>query len=125
MSSLSKHLIKNLQITINMLTDQEENEEADTEEVSDTSSQKKPSRHSFPEGSSKPDKGKRKDIEDQSSLRKIPPASGGGDNGDSSSSEEEPDRRKLWHPKTHQKINMSTGDNAQEQAKNRKRMVTE
>jgi len=36
-SDLSKHPIKNLQTTINMLTDQEENEEADTKEVPDTS----------------------------------------------------------------------------------------
>src|SRR6266498_1825016 len=33
MSDLSKHPIKNLQITINVLTDQKENDEADTEEV--------------------------------------------------------------------------------------------
>ena len=37
MSDLSKHLIKNLQTTINLLTDQKENEEADTEEVPDIS----------------------------------------------------------------------------------------
>ncbi len=74
-----------------MLTDQEDNEKADMEEVSDTSSQKKLSKHSFPGGSSKPDKGKGRDTGDQSSLRKILPASDGGDNSDSSSSEEEPD----------------------------------
>ncbi len=95
MSSLSKYLIKNLQTTINMLTDQEENEETDMEEVPDMSNQKKPTEHSFLGGSSKPDKGKERETEDQSSLRKILPASGGGDDGDSSSSEEEPDRRKL------------------------------
>ncbi len=70
-SDLSKHSIKNLQTTINILTDQEENEEVDTEEVSDTSNQKKPTGHSFSRGSSKPDKGKEKDTEDQSSSRKI------------------------------------------------------
>jgi len=82
MSSLSKHLIKNLQTTINVLTDQEENEEADTEEVQDTSNQKKSTRQSFSGGFSKPDKGKGKDTGNQSSLRRIPPASSGGDDGD-------------------------------------------
>ncbi len=61
-SDLSKHLIKNLQITINILTDQEDNEQADTEEVSDISQQKKPVGHSFSGGSSKSDKGKGKDT---------------------------------------------------------------
>ena len=70
-SDLSKHLIKNLQTTINVLIDQEKNEEADTEEVLNTSDQRKLSEHSFPRGSSKPDKGKEKDTEDQSSSRKI------------------------------------------------------
>ncbi len=79
MSDLSKHLIKNLQTTINILIDQEDNEQADTKEVPNTSGQKKPSEHSFPGGSSKPDKEKGKDTKNQSSLRKIPPASGGGD----------------------------------------------
>src|SRR6266540_1535687 len=88
MSSLSKHLIKNLQTTINVLTDQEENEEADTKEVPDTSNQKRPSGHSFPKGSSKPNKGKGKDTRDQSNSRKILPASSGGDDCDSSSNEE-------------------------------------
>ncbi len=95
MSSLSKHSIKNLQITINVLTYQEENDEADTKEVPDTSNQKKLTGHSFLGGSSKPDKEKGKDIGNQSSLRKILPASGEGDDDDSSSSEEESDRRKL------------------------------
>ncbi len=66
-SDLSKHPIKNLQSTINVLIDQEENEEANTEKVPDTSNQKKQSGHSFSGGSSKPDKGKGKDMEDQSS----------------------------------------------------------
>jgi len=95
-----------------MLTDQEENEEADTEEVPDTSNQKKLTGYSFLRGSNKPNEGKEKDTRDQSSSRKILSASGGGDDGDSSSSEEEPDRRKLWHSKTHQKINMPIGDSA-------------
>ncbi len=111
MSSLSKHL---MQTTINMLTDQEENEKADTEEVPNTSSQKKPSGHSFSGGSSKPDKRKGRDTRDQSSLKKIPPVSDGEDDSDSSSSEEESDRRKLWHPKPRQKINIPTSDNVQE-----------
>ena len=114
MSSLSKHLIKNLQTIINVLTDQEENEKADTEEVPNTSSQKKPSGHSFSGGSSKPDKRKGRDTRDQSSLKKIPPVSDGEDDSDSSSSEEESDRRKLWHPKPRQKINIPTSDNVQE-----------
>ena len=63
MSDLSKHPIKNLQITINILTDQKDNEQADTEEVPKPSQQKKPSGHSFPRESSKPDKGKGKDTE--------------------------------------------------------------
>jgi len=124
-SDLSKHLIKNLQMTINVLTDQKENEKADTEEVSETSTQKKSVGHSFLEGSHKPDKRKGKDIRDQSSRRKISPASGGGDDDDSSSSEEEPERRKLWNPKPYQKISVPTGDNAQEQVENRKRIVAE
>ncbi len=78
-----------------MLTDQEENEKADTEEVLDKSNQKKLIRHSFLKRSSKPNKGKGKNTKDQSSLRKILPASGGGDDRDSSSNDEEPDRRKL------------------------------
>ncbi len=94
MSNLSKHLIKNLQITINVLIDQEENEKADTEKVPKLSKQKKLTGHSFLRGSSKPDKGKGKDIRDQSSLRKILPASGEEDDGDSSNNEEEPDQRK-------------------------------
>jgi len=36
-SDLSKHPIKNLQTTINILTDQEDNEQADTEEALDAS----------------------------------------------------------------------------------------
>ena len=91
MSDLSKHPIKNLQSTINVLTDQEENEEADMEEVPDTSHQKKLIGYSFLSGFSKPDKGKGKDIRNQSRLKKIPPVSGEGDDGDNSSSEEEPD----------------------------------
>ena len=91
-SDLSKYLIKNLQTTINILTDQEDNEQADMKEVLEPSQQKKLSGHSFLGGSSKPDKGKEKDIGNQSSQKKIPPASGGGgDDGDSSSSNEESD----------------------------------
>ena len=124
-SNLNKHPIKNLQTTINMLTDQEENEKADTEEVPDKSIQKKLTGHSFLSRSSKSDKGKGKDTGDQSSLRKIPPASEGRDDGNSSSSEEEPDRKKLWHPKSCRKISVPTGDNTQEQAKNRERIMVE
>ena len=91
MSDLSKHLIKNLQSTINVLTDQEENEEADTEKVPDTSQQKKPIGHSFLEGSSKTDKGKGKNTGNQSSPRKILPVSDRGDDGDSSGSDKKPD----------------------------------
>jgi len=36
-SELNKHPIKNLQTTINILTDQEDNEQADTKEAPDTS----------------------------------------------------------------------------------------
>ncbi len=81
------------------------------EKVSETTQKKKSSGYSFPEGSSKLDKGKGKDTEDQSSLRKISPASGGGDDGNSSSSDEESDKRKLWHLKSYQKIRMLIGDN--------------
>ena len=64
---LSKHPIKNLQTTINILTDQEDNEQVDIEEVLDTSLKKKPTRHLFLEGFSKPDKRKEKDTENQNS----------------------------------------------------------
>ena len=103
-SDLSQHLIKNLQSTINILTDQEDNEQANTEEVPDTSQQRKPIGHSFPNGSSKSDKGKGKDIENQSSQKNIPPASGGRGGGDNSSSDEKPDQEKPWHPKPRRKI---------------------
>ncbi len=92
-SDLSQHPIKNLQITINILTDQEDNEQANTEEVSDTSQQKKLIGYLFSGGSSKSDKGKGKDTEDQSSQRKILLASSGGDD-DDSSSDEDLDQRK-------------------------------
>src|SRR6266540_3407182 len=115
-SDLSQHPIKNLQSTINVLTDQEDNDVADTGDVPDTSQQRKPGGHSFPGGSSKPDKkGKGKDTGDQSSLRNIPPASKGGGGGDSSSSEEKLDQRKLWHPKPRRKIPVSQGNIMQEQ----------
>ena len=95
MSNLSKHLIKNLQTTINVLTDQEENEKVNTKEVSNMNNQKKLVEHSFPEESSKPNKGKGKDTGDQSSRKKIPPINSGGDDDDSSSnSEEESDQRR-------------------------------
>ena len=93
-SNLSKHLIKNLQITINILTDQEDNEQADTEEVPEPSQQRKPIGHSFLEGSSKSDKGKGKDTGNQSNQRKIPPASRGGEDDDNSNSDEDPDQRR-------------------------------
>ncbi len=93
-SDLSKHPIKNLQLIINVLTDQKKNEEADIEEVSDTS-QKIKTGYSFSGGSSKPNKGKGKDTRDQSSSRKISPASGGGDGGNSSSSDKDLEYRKL------------------------------
>ena len=55
--------MKNLQMTINVLIDKEDNEEdKDTEEVPEQSIQKQPDR-SFSGGSSKPNKGKRKDTE--------------------------------------------------------------
>src|SRR6266540_4596229 len=93
-SDLSQHPIKNLQSTINVLTDQEDNNLTDTEDALDTSQQRKPEGHSFPNGSSKPNKkGKGKDTGDQSSLRNISPASGG-EGDDSSSSDEELDQRK-------------------------------
>ena len=92
-SDLSQHLIKNLQSTINVLTDQEDNNLADMEEVPDTSQQRKLEGHSFPGRSSKPDKGKGKDTGNQNSQRNIPSASGGGGD-DSSSSDEELDQRK-------------------------------
>ncbi len=123
-SNLSQHPIKNLQTTINILTNQEDNEQADTEEVLDTSHQKKPIRHSFPDGSSKPDKRKGKNTGNQSSQNKIPPASGREED-DDSSSDKDPDQQKPWHPKSRQKINMTREDNQQEQAENRKRMVAE
>src|SRR6266540_2150633 len=93
-SNLSLHPIKNFQSTINILTDQEDNEQADMEEVSNISQQRKPTRHSFSGGSSKPDKGKGKDTGNQSSQRKIPPASGKGGGDSSSSSDEKPDQGK-------------------------------
>ncbi len=92
-SDLSQHPIKNLQTTINILTNQEDNEQADTEEVPDTRQQKKLIRSSFPGRSSKPDKGKEKDMGDQSSQQKIPPVSGG-EGDDDSSSDEDSDQRK-------------------------------
>jgi len=123
-SDLSLHPIKNLQSTINVLIDQEDNEQADTEEVPDTSQQKKPTGHSFLGGSSKPDKGKGKDTGDQSSQRRILLASGEeGDN--SSSSDEEPDLRKPWHPKSCRKIPVTQGNTLQEQNENRERLVIE
>src|SRR6266540_5292439 len=113
-SDLSQHPIKNLQSTINILTDQEDNNLADTEDAPNISQQRKPQGHSFPGGSSKPNnKGKGKDTGDQSNLRNIPPASGGGGD-DSSSSDEEPDQRKPWHPKPRRKIPVSQGETVQE-----------
>ena len=124
-SDLSLHPIKNLQSTINVLTDPEDNNLGDMEEVPDTSQQKKPHGHSFPGGSSKPDKkGKGKDTGDQSSLRNILPASGGG-GGDDSSSDEKLDQRKPWHPKSRRKIPVSQGETVQEQNANRERLVAE
>jgi len=106
-----------LQITINILTDQEDNENVDTEEVPELSQQKKPIRHSFLRGFSKPDKGKGKNTRNQSSQKKILPASKGGDD-DSSSSNEEPNQRKPWHPKSHRKFKMPEAETVHEQAKN-------
>ena len=63
-SDLSKHPIKNLQSTINILTDKKNNKEEDTEEVPKPSNQKKSSGPSFPDGSSKPNKRKGKDTGD-------------------------------------------------------------
>src|SRR6266540_7420959 len=58
-SDLSKHLIKNLQSTINVLIDKEDNkEEEDTEKVLKPSIQKKPIEHSFSGGFSKSNKRK-------------------------------------------------------------------
>ncbi len=125
-SDLSQHPIKNLQSTINVLTDQEDNDAAETGDAQDISQQRKPEGHSFPSGSSKPDKkGKGKDTGDQSSLRNIPPASGGGGDDDDSSSDEEPDQRKPWHPKPRRKIPVSQGNTVQEQNENRERLVAE
>ena len=109
-SDLSQHPIKNLQSTINVLTDQEDNDLADTKEASDTSQQRKPTGHSFPSGLRKPDKGKGKDAGNQSSQKNIPPVSGGGGGDDSSSSDGEPDQRKPWHPKPRRKIPVSQGN---------------
>ncbi len=95
------------------------------EEVPDISQQKKLLGHSFLSRSSKPDKRKGKDTGNQSSQKKIPPASGGGGDDDSSSSDEDLDPRKPWHPKSCQKINVSRGDNMQEQTENRERIVAE
>ena len=95
------------------------------EEVPDTSQQKKPIRHSFLGGSSKPDKGKGKDTRNQSSQKKILPASGGEGDEDDSSNDEDTDSRKLWHPKSRRKINMSSGNTFQKQADNRKRIMAE
>ena len=62
---LSQHPIKNLQSTINVLTDQEDNNLADTEDQPDTRQQRKPEEYSFPGRSSKPNnKGKGKDTGD-------------------------------------------------------------
>src|SRR6266542_3912043 len=106
-SDLSQHPIKNLQSTINVLTDQKDNNLADMEDAPDTSQQRKPEGHSFPGRSSKPNnKGKGKDTGDQSSLRNILPASGG-EGDDSSSSDEKLDQRKPWHPKLRRKIPVS------------------
>ncbi len=125
-SDLSQHPIKNLQSTINVLTDQEDNDAAETGDAQDISQQRKPEGHSFPSGSSKPDKkGKGKDTGDQSSLRNIPPASGGGGDDDDSSSDEDPDQRKPWHPKPRRKIPVSQGNTVQEQNENRERLVAE
>ena len=90
-SDLSLHPIKNLQSTINILTDQEDNNLTDTEDQPDTSQQRKPIGHSFLGGTNKSNKGKEKDTGNQesSSQKNIPPVSGGG--GDDSSSDEEPD----------------------------------
>src|SRR6266542_1731468 len=55
-SDLSQHPIKNLQSTINVLTDQEDNDVADTGDALDASQQRKSGGHSFPSRSSKPDK---------------------------------------------------------------------
>ncbi len=64
-SDLSQHPIKNLQSTINVLTDQEDNDVADTGDALDASQQRKSGGHSFPSRSSKPDKkGKEKDTGD-------------------------------------------------------------
>ncbi len=115
--NLSKHLIKNLQMIINILTDKEDNEEeGDTEKIPEPSTQKQLSEHSFPGRFSKPNKGKEKDTRDQSSIRRIPPSDRGGDSDDdnNSSEEENLNRKKLWHPKLCQKINIQTEDNAQE-----------
>src|SRR6266540_3347189 len=126
-SDLSQHLIKNLQSTINVLTDQEDNNLGDTEDAPDTSQQRKPQGHSFPGRFSKPDKKEKgKDTGDQRNQSNIPPASGGGGgDGSDSSSDEEPDQRKPWHPKPRRKIPVSQGNTVQEQNKNRERLVAE
>jgi len=82
------------------LTDKKDNEEEeDTEKVPELSSQKRSADHSFPGGSSKPNKGKGKDIRDQSNSAKSKPSSGGGDEDSSSSDEEDLNPRKSWHSK--------------------------
>ncbi len=99
-SDLSKHPIKNLQSTINILTDKEDNEKENMKEVPELSNQRKPLRHSFPGGFSKSNKGKEKDIRDQSNTDRNKPSSGGGDSDSSSSSDEEDlNPRKSWHLK--------------------------
>ncbi len=99
-SDLSKHPIKNLQSTINVLSDKGNNEEEDTEEILELNSQKKLSGHSFLKESSKPNKGKEKDTGDQFNQRRKPLASGREGDDSNSSNEEEPDRRKPWHSKS-------------------------
>ncbi|SRR6266540_5362986 len=61
-SNLSKHLIKNLQSTINVLTNKEDNEKEDAKKIPEPSSQKQPTGYSFSKGSSKPNKEKEKDT---------------------------------------------------------------
>jgi len=95
-SDLSKHLIKNLQSTINVLIDKEDNkEEEDTEKVLKPSIQKKPIEHSFSGGFSKSNKRKGKDTEDQSnSNRNRSSGREGDDDSSSSSDKEDPNPRK-------------------------------
>ncbi len=111
-SDLSKHPIKNLQSTINILSDKGDNREEEADDLPEQTTQNiLSSSYSFLGGSSKPNKGKEKVTGDQSRKRNILPASGGRDN-DSSSSEKEPDQRSTWHPKSHKKLNINQNDNA-------------